>query len=302
MWIFAVLTVLFWGTSDVIFKSVANKGRADELKLLALNGTVYGLVCLIYWGVTRAGINWAVLLKYLPIAAIYITSMLFYYKMLPHIKISIASPIANSSCLLTTVLCIVILKEVVAPVQAVAILMIVAALMVLSFDKSERTEKAGIKSYLIGIGCAMIYFVLDGVGSFLDDAILSQDNSALADKIFGGTLGENEVIIAYGIFYLLVGVTALVVAAHRHGRKEALDFRFVLDTKVLAGCLIETAGQFTYVFTYAQGDAAIFSPFIACFAMVSVILSHIFLRERLKLKQYVTVAMMLAGMFMLSIE
>ena len=302
MWLlFAVMTVLFWGSSDVIFKSVTNEKRADEFKLLALNGIVYGVVCLIYWAVMRVEISWDILLKYLPIAAIYISSMLFYYKMMPRIKISLASPIANSSCLLTTLLCVFVLKQTVEPVQAVAILLIVAALAALSFDKSEQAEKANARDYLVGIGFAMLYFILDGVGSFLDDTILGENDSAFAEKLFGGTLPENAVIIAYGIFYLVVGIVALIIAAKKSG-KEALNFSFVKEPKILFGCLLETAGQFTYIFTYAAGDAAIASPFIASFAMVSVVLSHIFLKERLKLKQYIAVAMILAGMFALSIE
>ncbi len=290
MWlVFAIVTVLFWGTSDVIFKSVTNEGRADEFKLLALNGTVYGVACLIFWAVTGAAFSFQSLIKYLPIAAIYIASMLFYYKMLPHIKISLASPIANSSCVITTALCIIVLKQSVSWLQGIGIICIVAAIAVLSFDKSEQSETAGLKDYLLGIGFAMVYFVLDGTASFFDDYMLD-------DK-----LTASDVIIAYGICYLIVGIISLFIAARRQG-KGALDFRFVKDRKTLLGCLIETAGQFTYVFCYASGDAAIASPFIASFAMVSVILSRIFLKEKLGVKQYILVAMMIVGMFILAIE
>lgn len=290
MWLlFSILTVLFWGTSDVIFKSVSNEGRADELKLLGLNGTVYGVCCLIYWAIV-GGYEFASLIKYFPIAALYITSMVFYYKMLPYIKISIASPIANSSCLLTTILCVVVLKQTVSTVQAVGILLIVSAIMALSFDKSEQSEQAGMRDYLVGIGFAMVYFVLDGTASFLDDYILDE------------TLAASDVIISYGIWYLAAGLVALFLAARKNGGGQRLNFSFVKDGKTLAGCLLETAGQFTYVFAYAYGDAAIASPFIASFAMVSVILSRIFLKEKLGVKQYILVGMMLVGMFILSIE
>lgn len=290
MWLlFSVLTVLLWGTSDVIFKSVSNAGGADEFKLLAMNGTVYGLCCLVYWAIV-GGFEWSSLFKYFPIAALYITSMLFYYKMLPHIKISLASPIANSSCVLTTLLCVFVLGQSVDALQAVGILLIVAAILVLSFDKSEQSADAGVRDYLVGIGFAMAYFVLDGTASFLDDYMLDE------------TLSANDVIIAYGIWYLMVGLVALVVAARRNGGGRRLDFGFVRDGKTLLGCLIETGGQFTYVFAYAYGDAAIASPFIASFAMVSVILSRVFLKEKLGAKQYILVAMMLAGMFILGIE
>ena len=293
MWVlFAVLTVLLWGTSDVIFKNVSDKGTVNDLQLLGLNGTVYGVACLIYWLIIGEAFTVESLVKYLPIAALYIASMLFYYKMLPHIKISIASPIANSSCVLTTILCIVVLGQSVSALQAGAILLIVSAIIILSLDKEPKQGKdVKAKDYLIGIGCAMIYFVLDGAASFMDDYMLDE------------TLSESDVIIAYGLCYLVVGIVALIIAANKAGKKgRRLDFSFVKSPKTLAGCLIETGGQFTYVYAYAVGDAAIASPFIASFAMVSVILSRVFLKEKLTLKQYVLVVMMLAGMFILAIE
>lgn len=293
MWVlFSILTVLLWGTSDVIFKSVSDKGTVNDLQLLGLNGTVYGVSCLIYWAIIGEQFTLESLIKYLPIAALYIASMLFYYKMLPHIKISIASPIANSSCVLTTILCIVVLGQTVTALQATAILLIVSAIIILSLDREPRQEKGlKTKDYLFGIGCAMIYFAFDGVASFLDDYMLDE------------TLSESDVIIAYGVCYLIVGVIALTVAAAKAGREgKKLDYSFVKSPKTIAGCLIETGGQFTYVYAYAAGDAAIASPFIAAFAMVSVILSRIFLKEKLNLKQYILVFMMLAGMFILAIE
>ncbi|MEA4911878.1 MAG: EamA family transporter [Oscillospiraceae bacterium] len=293
MWVvFAVLTVLFWGTSDVLFKNVSDRGEADELILLAMNGTVYGVSCLVYWAATGTAFSFASLVKYIPIAAVYIGSMLFYYKMLPHIKISLASPIANSSCVVTTLLCILVLKQSVSALQAGAIVLIVAAIILLSLDK-EPKQPAGLtaRDYAIGLGCALVYFVLDGVGSFMDDNILD------------AALSAGDVIIAYGLCYLLVGVCALFAAAKKNaatGRK--LDFGFAVRPRILAGCLIETAGQFTYVYCYAAGDAALASPFFASFSAVSILLSRIFLKEKLTAKQAILVLSMLAGMFILAIE
>ncbi|MEA5050383.1 MAG: EamA family transporter [Oscillospiraceae bacterium] len=293
MWVFfAVLTVLFWGTSDVMFKNVSDRGEADELILIAMNGTVYGVACLVYWVLTGTVFSFASLVKYIPIAAIYIGSMLFYYKMLPHIKISLASPIANSSCVVTTMLCVLVLGQSVSPLQAGAIALIVLSIIILSLDR-EPQQPAGLtaRDYAVGIGCALIYFVLDGVGSFMDDNILD------------ATLTAEDVIIAYGLCYLLVGVIAMFAAARKSaaaGRK--LDFSFALRPRTLLGCLVETAGQFTYVYCYAAGDAALASPFIASFSAVSILLSRIFLKEKLTAKQAILVLAMLAGMFILAIE
>ncbi len=289
MWlVFSILTVLLWGTSDVIFKS-SSVGERSELKLLAVNGIVYGTASCIYGVITHAKIDFDVMLKYFPIAATYICSMLFYYKALPLIKVSVASPIANSSCLLTTLLCVFILRQKVGYLQWFAIGMIVVAIIVLSLDDGETvvTVKTSNKKkvYLVGLGCALIYFVLDGAGSFMDDYILDE------------TLSAGSVITAYGIFYLVVGICCYIFL-----RTKEKDYRLLADKRKLTGSFIEAGGQFTYVYCYSFGDAAIASPFIASFSAVSIILSRIFLKEKLHLRQLIPVLMMLAGMALLSIE
>ncbi|MGI6175412.1 MAG: EamA family transporter [Christensenellales bacterium] len=291
MWLlFSILTVLLWGTSDVIFKSAASDDANSVLRLLAYNGIILGVCSLLYMLIIGGSITLQAILTYLPIATIYITSMLFYYKAMPKIKISIASPIANSSCLLTTLLCIFVLNQQVTWLQIGGIALIVVGLVVLSFEKEEGfsridSREARRRAYIKGVGFALLYFVLDGVGSFLDDYVL--DDTLLAE----------EVIVSYGLIYLLVGVVCYIALKTRHR-----GYRFFSNRRKVAGSLVETAGQFTFVYAFAFGDAALASPFIAAFAAVSVILSRIFLKEKLTAKQYGMVAMMLAGMAILAIE
>ena len=47
---------------------------------------------------------------------------------------------------------------------------------------------------------------------------------------------------------------------------------------------METAGQYTYIYAFAFGDAAIASPYIAAYSIVTVILSRIFLKRKIKEK------------------
>ncbi|NMA08225.1 MAG: DMT family transporter [Clostridiales bacterium] len=288
MWvIFAVLTVLFWGTSDVLFKSRSVSARENPLWLLAYNGIILGVCSIGYWVITGYRFSFGSLVTYIPVAAVYLASMYFYYRAMPVIELSIASPIANCSCMLTTLLCITILKQPVTWLQAVGIALIFVALIILSKGEPAPNSMTAEtrKSYKIGILFALLYFVFDGVGSFLDDYML------------GAQLDTEAVIVAYGLLYMVLGLVCAGILL-KHG--ELRGFR--PDPICLAGCACETAGQFTYVYTYAAGDAAIASPFIASFCALSVILSRLFLKEKLKAWQYVLVCMMVAGMFLLAIE
>lgn len=283
MWLlFSILTVLLWGTSDVIFKSVSEE--KGEAVLLAYNGIVLGIASLVYMVIGGFGITFDAIISYLPIAAIYITSMYCYYKAISLVQLSIASPIANSSCVITSLLATLILGQQIAWFKWIAIAGIVASIVVISISTGKAEEESGTKSKkpFWGILWALAYFVLDGTASFMDDYTLKE------------TLSESDVLISYGVIYMLVGIIALCIAI----RKKQFSF----EPRTLVGSLIETAGQFTYIYAFAFGESVIASPFIASFSVVSVILSRIFLKEKLKPWVYIFIGIMICAMFVLSLE
>ena len=305
MWIlFSILTVLLWGTSETIFKSVSNNERNTVLKLIACNGIMMGIVAIILIPIVvfvkKEPINLSVILTYLPIALIYITSMFCTYKAMRYVKVSIMSPVQNSSCLIVTMLCVIILKQVLVWYQVLGIVLIVAGLILLSINKDEtklldmpegeeRISKAeAYKLYLTGFAFALGYLLLDGIGGFMDDYILEADLSA------------EQLNIAYSLIYFVVGLGAYIYLKITKKINKLYDFKN--DKKKLVGTLIETAGQYTYIYAFAFGAAAIASPFIAAYSVVTIILSRIFLKEKLKVRQYAMIVMVMVGLVLLSIE
>jgi len=300
MWIiFSVLTVLLWGTSETIFKSVSNTEKNSVLKLIAYNGIIYGVVAIIYMIITKTEMNLDIILTYLPIAAIYIASMFCTYKAMRLVKVSILSPIQNSSCVIVTILCVIFLKQPLEWYQILAIVLIIVGLILLSINKDETlmlarpdTEKpiskaAAYKLYLTGLAFALGYMLLDGIAGFMDENVLEAD------------LSENQVLVAYAIIYMVVGLVCLAYLILTH-KTEGL-FNIKEDKRKLIGSLVETAGQFTYIYAFAAGDAALASPFIASYSAVTIVLSRIFLKEKLKLRQYGMLALVFIGMIILSV-
>lgn len=305
MWIlFSILTVILWGTSETIFKSVSNNERNTVLKLIACNGIMMGIVAIILIPIVvfvkKEPINLDVILTYLPVAAIYITSMFCTYKAMRYVKVSILSPVQNSSCVIVTILCVVVLKQVLAWYQVLAIILIVAGLIMLSINKDEtklldlpegeeRISKAqAYKLYLTGFAFALGYLLLDGIGGFMDDYMLEADLSA------------EQLNIAYSLIYFVVGLIAYIYLKATKKIERLYDIKN--DKKKILGTLIETAGQYTYIYAFAFGAAAIASPFVAAYSVVTIILSRIFLKEKLKLRQYAMIVMVMIGLVILSIE
>ena len=64
--------------------------------------------------------------------------------------------------------------------------------------------------------------------------------------------------------------------------------------------IFETAGQFSYVYAMS-GNGAVAAPMIAAYCIVSILLSRIFLKEKLPARQYATVAVIIAGIILIGI-
>ena len=70
---------------------------------------LFATITVLLWGTSEINLN--ILITYLPVALIYIASMFCTYKAMTLVKVSILSPLQNSSCAITTILCIFLLKQ-----------------------------------------------------------------------------------------------------------------------------------------------------------------------------------------------
>ena len=64
--------------------------------------------------------------------------------------------------------------------------------------------------------------------------------------------------------------------------------------------VLETAGQAAYVYAMS-GKGVIAAPMIAAYSIVSIVLSRIFLKEKLSGKQYAVVAVIMLGIVLLGV-
>ena len=71
------------------------------------------------------------------------------------------------------------------------------------------------------------------------------------------------------------------------------------DKALAAVC--ETAGQFTYVYAMSGGNGAVAAPIISSVCVVALVLSRIFLKEKLTKKQYVFIGIIIAGILLMAI-
>ncbi len=300
MWfVFALATTLIWGAAELFYKKGA---RADEkyshLKIGICVGVVMGLHAVFTLLTQDINYNPINILRYLPVSLLYIGSMVFSYFGMRFIEESISDPIENTSGAICSLLCVVFLKERIPAVSVFAIIVIAIGILGVGFlenhGETDRKKKLGKKLAIIAFCMPFFYALLDAVGSFLDVFYLENVMTSPLIDVTEETI-EQVANTSYEITFALF---AVVLFAFIKSRKVKFELPKQKD-KVIAA-VFETAGQFTYVYAMS-GNGAVAAPIISSVCVVSLILSRIFLKEKLSAKQYVFIALVIIGILVLAV-
>ena len=307
-WIAAACT-LCWGCADMFYKIGADESdRYSHLKTTIFVGLAFGLHAIFTLVFGDIDFDWSNLLYYAPVSAMYIGSMMIGYYGLRYLELSVSSPVQNCSGALACILGIIILGEIPdSGLTWAGIVACCAGVILLGvfekqkrdadskLDESERKYHVGFIAFLMPIG----YCIIDTLGTFLDDPCLSMDTTWLVN-VTEETI-EDVGNTAYELTFLLVALLLIVyilLDSRRRGEKVVVFER--CNTGRLVAAVFETAGQFAYVHVIG-GNAVVAAPMIASYCMVSVVLSRIFLKERLPKRQYACVALAFLGILLLGI-
>ncbi len=304
MWfLFALLTMIAWGTADLFYKKGANeKERFSHLKTSIMVGLVMGIhaVCTLIFG--DIGYDFINLLKYLPVSSMYILSMTVGYFGLRYLDLSISSPIQNSSGIVVTILCFFFLNQKIEGLPTwLAMILICGGVLALGFlEKHDETIRIneGERKYRIGFVAffmPIFYCIIDALGTFLDAYYLDDINSTPLVGVTEETF-EDVANVSYELTFLIVAILLFIYV--RLIKKERIVPKE--QGARLGAAVFETAGQFFYVHAMS-GNGIIAAPMIAAYSIVSILLSRIFLKEKLPARQYIAVGIIMLGIVILGI-
>lgn len=297
MWlIFALVTTLAWGAADLFYKKGAEPtDRYSHLKTAIMVGIVMGIHGLVYMLINQISFDPFNLILYFPVSFLYILSMTIGYLGLRYIALSVSSPIQNSSGAVTAILIFLVFGATLSGIEISSIVIITVGIMGLAildryYDKEAKalspSEKKKYSTGFVAIIFPILYCIIDGLGTFADAIYL--DEMAL--------ISEDQALLAYEFTF---AIAALVCFLFLKSKKVPFNPFKEKDKGIAA--LFETAGQFFYVFAMAD-NSIIAAPLIASYSMVSVVLSRIFLKEKLKKAQYTAVITVLFGILLLAIS
>jgi drug/metabolite transporter (DMT)-like permease len=237
------------------------------------------------------------LIAYLPVSLCYILSMACSFFGIRFIEESLADPIENTAGAMCSLLCVIFLGETIAPAVWVAIAVILVGILGVSYTERSadvnRTQKLGRKLAVVAFSMPFCYAIIDALGSFLDIFFLEMETSPLI-----GVTEENIELVANISYELTFAICGLILFAFMQWKRVPFELPKQKDKAVAAVC--ETAGQLTYVYAMS-GNGAIAAPILSSVCVVSLILSRIFLKEKLTKKQYLFIGIIIVGILMLAV-
>ena len=288
MWLLmALLTLFLWGIADLFYKKGnSEKDKCSHLKTGMLVGFVMGLHAVIYMIVKGITFDFLAMLKYLPVSLCYIISMVIGYKGLKYINLSVSSPIQNSSGIITSILLCIIFKVSLSIYEIIGLVLMTIGVWILSYIENKENKKIVLKKIgLTAIIFPIMYLIIDGAGTFLDAVYL--DHLEL--------ISEDMALLSYEFTFLIYGIIMFI---YLKIKKEKISI--IKEKNKLFAAIFETFGQFTYVFAISS-HSVITAPIVACYSAFSVLLSRIFLKEKLNKWQYLALILIFAGIIVLAI-
>ncbi|MBQ7566724.1 MAG: EamA family transporter [Oscillospiraceae bacterium] len=312
MWfVYALICLLGWGFADLFYKKSADPGdRYSHLKVAVWVGLVMGVCALALLPFAEHGVgvlNLENLIKYAPASLAYIISMVIGYAGMRYLEISIISPVQNASGALSTVVMVAYflfvgrmtsITEEFSALDILGTAVIVAgviALAVVEHRLSKAERESAEKKYRFGALALLFpiaYCIFDTIGTAADGIIL--------DEEVGLGLGDIDVLVLYGLTFLAAGVAAWLFLLLKTKKAYNPLTGHEIRTQGVAACF-EEFGQVFYVFAMSR-NPVVAAPMVASYCIVSVILSRIFLREKLTAAQYACVAAVIVGIVLLGVS
>ena len=300
---FAIGTAILWGTAELFYKKGARPNEQySHLKICVWVGVVMGLHAIFTLLTQDIGYNPVNIIRYLPVSLFYIISMAFSYFGMRFLEESISDPIENTAGVICVLLFALFMGDEFSWLTWIAVAVIGVGVVGVSYleNRGETPRKKNYGKVLAVVAFIMpfLYALLDAFGTFLDDAFfLIEDvaNSPLVD------VTEDTIeAVANTSYELTFALFALILFIFMKAKKVKFGPIPQHKDKILAA-VFETAGQFTYVYALGGVDA-VAAPILSSVCVVSLLLSRIFLKEKLSWKTYVFIAIVIIGILLLAVS
>ena len=299
---FSIATALLWGTAELFYKKGAKPDeKYSHLKISVWVGIVMGAHAIYTLLTQDINYNPVNILIYLPVSLFYIFSMTFSYFGMRFLEESISDPIENTAGVICVLLFAIFMGDEFSALTWIAVGVITVGVVGVSYmeNKGEtpRKKKLGKVLAIVAFCMPFVYALLDAFGTFLDDAFFLVED--IANAPFVDVTEETIEAVANTSYELTFALFALCLFIFMKAKKVKFGPVPQHKDKILAA-VFETAGQFTYVYALGGVDA-VAAPILSSVCVVSLLLSRIFLKEKLSWKTYAFIAVVIVGILLLAV-
>ena len=299
---FSIATAVLWGAAELFYKKGA---RPDEkyshLKICVWVGIIMGAHAIFTLLTQDINYNPINLIRYLPVSLFYIISMAFSYFGMRFLEESISDPIENTAGVICVLLFAIFMGDEFSVLTWVAIGVIAVGVVGVGYlenhGETPRKKKYGKTLAVVAFCMPFIYALLDAFGTFLDDAFFLIEDVASSPLV--DVTEETIEAVANTSYELTFALFALGLFIFMKSKGVKFGSVPKHKDKILAA-VFETAGQFTYVYALGGVDA-VAAPILSSVCVVSLLLSRIFLKEKLSWKTYVFIGIVIVGILLLAV-
>ena len=313
--LFAIGTAILWGTAELFYKKGAQPGeKYSHLKICVWVGIVMGAHAIFTLLTQDINYNPVNIIRYLPVSLFYIISMAFSYFGMRFLEESISDPIENTAGVICVLLFALFMGDEFSVLTWVAVGVITVGVVGVSFleNRGETTRKKNYGKVLAVVAFIMpfLYALLDAFGTFLDDAFFLVEDVASSplvevteetiEAVANTSYELTFALFALGLFIFMKAKKVKFGPMFTKNENGKASFAAGHRDKLLAA-VFETAGQFTYVYALGGVDA-VAAPILSSVCVVSLVLSRIFLKEKLPKKTYLFIAIVIIGILLLAVS
>jgi drug/metabolite transporter (DMT)-like permease len=299
---FSIATAVLWGTAELFYKKGAQPNeKYSHLKICVWVGVVMGAHAIFTLLTQNIDYNPINLLVYAPVSLFYIISMAFSYFGMRFLEESISDPIENTAGVICVLLFAIFMGDEFSVLTWVAVGVITVGVVGVSYlenhGETPRKKNLGKKLAIVSFCMPFLYALLDAFGTFLDDAFFLVEDVASTPLV--GVTEDTIEAVANTSYELTFALFALCLFIFMKAKKVKFGPVPQHKDKILAA-VFETAGQFTYVYALGGVDA-VAAPILSSVCVVSLLLSRIFLKEKLSWKTYAFIAVVIIGILLLAV-
>ncbi len=316
--LFSMVCIFGWGLADLFYKMSSDEDdRYSHLKIAVWVGLTMGITALVLIPFSESIKSFSDIIengwKYTPASLSYIISMVIGYAGLRYLELSIISPVQNASGAFSMIAMLVFFlasgtienfSEEFSWLDITGTVFIIVGVIALAvvekklsdqerqlLSKESQAKDRKYKYGALALLFPILYCLFDTIGTAADGIIL--EGSAGLD------LGEIDVLVLYGLTFFIAGIGCYLFLWAKT-KKPYMPFKKSEWPKACAS-FAEEFGQIFYVFAMASRPV-LAAPLVASYCIVSLILSRIFLKEKLEKGQYACVIAVVVGIVILGIS